>query len=195
MISARFRHVTERFVRSVACVLPVKDPNKVTIISLIPAFIAFYYFYMGDMLLGGIFTLVTALFDSLDGAVARCNNRVSKRGSYLDAIIDRYVEFMLLLGIALGTGYYVEVMFILFGSLLTSYAKARASMEVSVDNINWPDLMERAERMLYIGIIIPISSLYGLLRDVLVLLAVLTNITAIQRIIRALRRIENESVQ
>jgi CDP-diacylglycerol--glycerol-3-phosphate 3-phosphatidyltransferase/archaetidylinositol phosphate synthase len=87
-------------------------------------------------------------------------------------------------------------MAVLVGSLLVSYAKARAAMEVSVSNQEWPDLMERAERGtlflggLLAGRLIPWEP-FG--RDLfwwtLVLLTVLVHLTVVQRVLRARRLI------
>ncbi|MBI2496077.1 MAG: CDP-alcohol phosphatidyltransferase family protein [Candidatus Omnitrophica bacterium] len=87
---------------------------------------------------------VVGCFDGLDGAVARASGRVTKLGAYLDAMADRYVEIIVVLAAAVVTGYWALSMVALAGSLLVSYAKARAAMEVPVSNLEWPDLMERA---------------------------------------------------
>lgn len=133
-----------------------------------------------------------AAFDALDGAVARLTGRVTKLGAYLDAVCDRYVDILLLLTVSAVTGYWGLGMVLLAGTLLVSYTKARAAMEVPVGNQEWPDLMERTER---IGLL-----LAGLLADdwlgwrfferalfwwVLLGLAVLVHATVIQRIRRA----------
>ena len=143
--------------------------------------------------------LVTAstLVDALDGAVARATGRVTKFGSYLDAMCDRYAEAAVLVTVASVTGYWLLSLAVLSGFLLVSYAKARAAMEVAVSNLEWPDLMERAERdALYIigfslSVLLPITPLgRDLFWWTLLLLAVLTHATVVQRIRRARRIIQ-----
>lgn len=90
--------------------------------------------------------LIASGCDALDGAVARASGRVTKWGAYLDAMADRYSEGVIILSVALVTGYWLLSGLVLFGALLVSYAKARAAMEVAVSNTEWPDLMERTER-------------------------------------------------
>lgn len=140
--------------------------------------------------------------DGLDGAVARASGRATKFGAYLDAICDRYVESMAVLAVAVVTGYWVLSMVVLTGALLVSYTKARAAMEVSISNQEWPDLMERTERALLFLIGLVASQLvpwkpFG--RDLfwwtLVLLALLIHGTVIQRMWRARRFILERSPQ
>src|SRR3989338_5760660 len=90
--------------------------------------------------------LAVGLVDALDGAVARAAGRVSRVGAYLDAICDRYVDAIIVLAAAAVTGYWILSMIVLTGALIVSYAKARAAMEVTISNLEWPDLMERGER-------------------------------------------------
>lgn len=144
---------------------------------------------------------VVGCFDGLDGAVARAGARVTKVGAYLDAMADRYVEIIVVLSAAIVTGYWTLSMVALAGSLLVSYAKARAAMEVPVSNLEWPDLMERAERsvLFLVGLIasalVPWRPLgKDLFWWTLVLLAILLSVTVAQRVLRATRLIrERES--
>ena len=132
--------------------------------------------------------------DGLDGAVARASGRVTKFGAYLDALCDRYVEAMVAFSAAAVTGYWALCMAVLVGSLLVSYAKARAAMEVAVSNQEWPDLMERAERGVFFliglsaGAVAPWRPLgHDLFWWTLVLLALLIHVTVVQRVLRARR--------
>jgi len=138
--------------------------------------------------------LVTAsgLFDALDGPVAILSGRVTKFGAYLDAVCDRYVDGVVVLTVAAVTGYWVLSGWLLLGAMLVSYAKARAAMEVSVTNQEWPDLMERTERSTIFLVGLLMSQLINwrpLGRDLfwwtLLVLGALVHATVIQRILRA----------
>ncbi|MBI2104832.1 MAG: CDP-alcohol phosphatidyltransferase family protein [Candidatus Omnitrophica bacterium] len=138
--------------------------------------------------------VVVGCLDGLDGALARAGGRVTKFGAYLDALCDRYVEGMVVLAAAAVTGYWLLSMAALTGALLVSYAKARAAMEVPVSNLEWPDLMERAERSLLFGAglvagaVVPWAPLgRDLFWWTLALLALLTHLTVLQRALRARR--------
>ena len=136
--------------------------------------------------------LLVGALDGLDGVVARVSGRVTKFGGYLDAVCDRYFEAIVVLTVAAVTGYWVLSAIGLVGSLLVSYAKARAAMEVPVSNLEWPDVMEHLERgLLFIGglalsAIVPWQPLgRDLFWWTLVLLVVLIHLTVFQRVLRA----------
>ena len=135
--------------------------------------------------------------DALDGAVARAGNRVTHVGAYLDALCDRYVDAMVVGTVASVTGTWALSMTVVVGALLVSYAKARAAMEVRIENREWPDLMERTERAaLFLGgllasQLIPWRPLgHDLFWWALVLLAVFLHLTVAQRVLRARRLIQ-----
>jgi phosphatidylglycerophosphate synthase len=127
--------------------------------------------------------------DSLDGAVARLRRESSAFGGYLDAIVDRYQEMIVIATLAYVSGAWVAGYFAISGAFLTSYMKARAAMEMPVDNVAWPDLFERQERILFICLALVCQSLFGAGTDImpwaLWLLAILTHATALQRFLRA----------
>ena len=140
---------------------------------------------------------MASLLDALDGAVARVSGRVTKFGSYLDAVCDRVAEALVILSVAVVTGYWVLSSAVLAGAFLVSYTKARAAMEVPIANLEWPDLMERAERgVVYIvGLgLKPLIPWRPFGRDLfwwtLVVLTVLVYATVLQRVLRAKRLIQ-----
>lgn len=141
--------------------------------------------------------LAVGLLDVLDGAVARAGGRVTRFGAYLDALCDRYVEALVVLAVAAVTGYWALSSVMLTGSMLVSYAKARAAMEAPVSNLEWPDLMERTERgSLYLAGLLG-SRLVGwrpwgqdLFWWTLVILSALIYATLVQRVLRAKQLIE-----
>ena len=168
-------------------------PNQWTIISLVPVFIALYFLIYSQFLLAALFFIISSFLDLVDGSVARVTGKVSKKGAYLDTIVDRYTEGIIVFGL-LFVGLpdiYMSIaawIFIyLFGSLMTTYAKAAAKEKDLVDKELKGGLLERAERLviLFIGILLAaIDPLF--LSYIIIILAVLTNITALQRISYAL---------
>jgi phosphatidylglycerophosphate synthase len=131
--------------------------------------------------------------------VARLTNRTSKFGGYLDAIIDRYQEAAVFLVLAVVVeNLWLPCFLTMTGSLFISYNKARAAVEITIDNDTWPDLLERLERVVILctllvfdPILNDIFALEGqVLRYGLWILAILTHATAIQRFFRARRLIE-----
>ena len=147
-----------------------------------------------------LLVLAAACLDGLDGAMARAGGRVTKFGAYLDAMCDRIVEAMVAMTAAALTGQWTLTTGVLAGSLLVSYAKARAAIEVPVSNLEWPDLMERTERgILFLaglaaGTLVPWQPLgKDLFWWTLAALNVLVYCTVGQRILRARRFIETRA--
>jgi len=143
----------------------------------------------------GIGLAIAFAADSLDGAVARLRSETSHFGGYLDAMTDRYQEFAVLAAIGWVNGLWLAAFLVLAGTYLVSYAKARTAIEISISNSDWPDLMERQERVIYTCILLVVAGLFGaalapwfnLLEAGLWVLAALTHATAIQRFLRARR--------
>jgi phosphatidylglycerophosphate synthase len=113
---------------------------------------------------------------------------------------DRAVEIMVALAVAKVTGHWFLMSLTLSGALMVSYAKARAAMEAPVTNLEWPDLMERAERS--VGILVGLAASVlvpwrPLGRDLfwwtLVVVAALTYVTVAQRVLRARQFIAQRS--
>lgn len=167
-------------------------PNGVTLLGLCLVLAnAAAYFWHRSQLLFGIGLAISFAADSLDGAVARLRHECTLFGSYLDAMVDRYQESIVLLTIGYINAAWLPAGLALAGSLLTSYAKARVAIEVSIDNNDWPDLFERQERVIFLcGLLVfggIAAALFGLSIIVpgLWIFAVLTHFTAVQRMMRA----------
>lgn len=149
-------------------------------------------FAVGKPFEGGLLILFSGVFDVLDGGVARAKGRITPFGGVLDSVCDRYSDGLMFLGIMAGVinGWLIlpPIMgidgwlwagFALIGSFLVSYTRARAESagckKLSVG------IAERTERML----ILAFGALSGFLDWALVLIAVLSHITMIQRVLRA----------
>lgn len=132
--------------------------------------------------LGGGVALVAAVFDMLDGRVARIRGRGTKFGAFLDSTMDRYADMLLYMGLLIlyarleRTGLMVLVWVAAFGSFMTSYARARAESLIPKCPVG---LLERPERV----VLIIAGALLNKMVAVLWIVAVLSNLTAIQRIV------------
>jgi CDP-diacylglycerol--glycerol-3-phosphate 3-phosphatidyltransferase len=136
----------------------------------------------GQMLFAGILMLLSGPMDALDGAVARQSGNVNKFGAFFDSTCDRYAEGFVLLGLSIfglsiNDQRFVILSFIAFwGSLLISYTRARAEglgIDCKVG------LFTRMERFMVISIML----IFNQILIGLIVLAVLTHITAVQRIV------------
>jgi CDP-diacylglycerol--glycerol-3-phosphate 3-phosphatidyltransferase len=157
-------------------------PNHLTVIGLVVSFFAAAGFIAGHVRWAGCLLLLAGLCDLLDGALARVSGQVTAFGAFLDSVIDRYSDLIVLLGIVVlfartpnARGALVA-MAGLVGSVMVSYTKARAESIGVECNVGF---MERPERM----ICLVAGALLDVLEPALWVLAILSNITALQRIL------------
>lgn len=163
---------------------------------------------------GGLI-LFAGLFDMLDGQVARLGNMKSKFGALYDSVLDRYSELIMFLGICyylVGHHYFWSSIFAfiaLIGSMMVSYIRARAE-GLGIESKG--GMMQRPERVVAIGlcaVICGVSSIYiggnyklyfpgtnfllfetvSIFTVPIAIIAVLTNITAIKRLVDAKKAI------
>jgi archaetidylinositol phosphate synthase len=196
MIDGHFKSLLDRFWNSLAPALIRLgfSANGVTWTGLILMALlgATYPLYATPWVFAVLLGVISA-FDSLDGAVARELRSQSSYGGYLDAMVDRYQEAIALAALAWVHDCWAAAFFAMTGAMLISYAKARCAIERPIDNVAWPDLMERLERILVLclGLVVvslvswPVDWRVGPVGAVLWMLGVLNHGTAIQRFVRA----------
>ena len=157
------------------------SPNALTVFGCLLNLPVMCVLATGHMQLGGILVAVASLFDSLDGALAREMGQGSVFGAFLDSVADRFSEGTVFLGLFLWylrNGGQLELVLIyaaIFGSLMVSYARARAQ-GVGVECKE--GLFTRFERVILLAIGLMVQQV----RLALWAMAILTNVTAIQRI-------------
>lgn len=156
-------------------------PNTVTIIGLVGNTVGAYFLSQGQMLAGGILILLMGPVDALDGTMARLRGESSDFGAFVDSVTDRYSELVIFGGLLYYYTQQGETLPVVLaylaaaGAVLVSYTRARAQslgLETKVG------ILTRMERYLVLApclvFNIPIVALW--------ILAVLGNITAVQRI-------------
>ena len=166
-------------------------PNQLSLLGLICSVSAALALAADRQRLGGLLLALAGALDILDGALARVSAQVSPFGAFLDSVLDRYSDLLVLSGIIflfarLGrVGDVVAGLLAVVGTVMVSYTRARAE---SVGVECRVGLMERGERLL--------TLIVGALLDLLVpavwIVAVGANVTAIHRIVhtwRATRRV------
>ncbi len=157
------------------------NPNVLTLIGLLINIFAMVLFAKGIFLWAGLVILFAGIFDIVDGEVARRTQRVTKFGAFFDSVIDRYSDLLLLLGLIIWYAkinriFYVGLTgLVLIGSVLTSYARARAESLIPACKVGF---LERPERV----VLLIIGSLFGRMPAVLWVMAILSNWTVSQRI-------------
>lgn len=193
-----YRHLfkgLEKKVGKILSYLPV-TPNQWTLSSIFFAFLGLYFLLIKNLALTIVFFIISGFLDFIDGAVARYRNVSTKTGAYLDTICDRYVEGILLFGMLflplpkILLPSFCWIFLILFGSIMTTYAKAAAKEKELVSQELKGGILSRGERI----ILLLISLILGIIDEsfvsmtgLLILIAVLSNFTAIQRIVSAIK--------
>ena len=110
-------------------------PNTITVIGTFCTLVGGIIYGTGHIKTGGWFLGLTALFDVLDGTVARRSNRSSQFGAFLDSTLDRLADGFVLGGLAVfyatsrlhgSVPLLITALLGLIGAFLTSYTRARA---------------------------------------------------------------------
>lgn len=157
-------------------------PDAITVAGWLMVIVGSVFIAQGEMLIGVIWLIIALPMDALDGAVARAMKRSNQFGAMLDSTLDRYADGFIFAALSyyFAVNGHFEMLLLaqaaLVGSLLVSYARARAE-GLGVDcKVGWFTRMERLAIILLM-LLFPILLDFGVL-----LLAIGTNITAMQRL-------------
>jgi CDP-diacylglycerol--glycerol-3-phosphate 3-phosphatidyltransferase len=157
------------------------NPNLLTFFGLIVNFGAAASFAVGNFRTGAIIIFIAGFLDMLDGQVARRQNRVTAFGAFYDSTLDRYADMALYMGLLVyysvsgRTPYVVLAAVATAGSIMVSYARARAESLIPLCKVGF---MERPERL----VLLIIGGLVNRMGPVLWVIAVISTITVIHRI-------------
>jgi archaetidylinositol phosphate synthase len=179
-------------------------PNMVSAIGLALAFFSAAAYAIAQnqplwLLLAVILLLASGFCDTLDGVLARIYQQQSVFGGFLDSLLDRYADAVVYAGVIIG-GLCDPLwgLTALAGSLLVSYSRARAeAVGIKMESVG---VAERAERMIILAaasvaaIFLPQVLNIGVLNIGIIILAVLSNFTVLQRgvhVYRVLKKKEN----
>lgn len=162
-------------------------PNTITLTGLAGNAVGAIFLAWGNFLIGGLLVLLMGPIDALDGSMARLRGESSDFGAFVDSVTDRYSELFIYSGLIFhfATSWQPTLLVLAFiaaaGSVLVSYTKARAESLGFEARIG---LLTRLERYLILAPMLVLTGL-GLSQAVLVglaVIAVLANVTALQRI-------------
>jgi len=166
-------------------------PNQISLLGVLAALASAYCYLSSQfndslLIIAALLLLVSGFLDALDGVLARAFRGTTLLGGFLDSLLDRYSDAIILVSIILGrliadsqlwgmVGFAAVI-----GSLLVSYSRARA--EAAGIRMETVGLAERAERIIIIAAASFLNLLWAdTLRWSVLLLAVLTNLTVMQR--------------
>jgi phosphatidylglycerophosphate synthase len=181
------------------------NPNHITALSFGFNAAGCVLFYVGWIFMAGWVILFAGTLDVLDGRIARRIGKASKRGAFFDSMLDRYGEILIFLGLAAhfrDSILFPVILLALAGSLMVSYTRARAEGLGVTCKVG---VMQRPERIVLLGLGAIFSSVLYMLRGTLgadggpylmgfalLLIAILSNYTAISRMIYVMRELRKD---
>jgi CDP-diacylglycerol--glycerol-3-phosphate 3-phosphatidyltransferase len=157
-------------------------PNVLTTMGLVVSAAAAGMFARGDFRAAAAMMILSGFLDMADGEVARRQGRVTAFGAFLDSVLDRYSDMILYMGlivyyVTIGRFFYgILAAVAMAGSVMVSYTRARAESLIPACKVGF---MERPERM----VLLIIGGVFYRMAPVLWVIAVLSTITVIHRIV------------
>jgi len=172
--------IIDRIVRWLA--LSKIHPNALTFIGLLINIWAAWLFAQGSFKAAGLVVIGAGLFDMVDGRVARATDQVTRFGGFFDSVVDRYSDLALFMGLLVYYAsinrffYIVLTAIVMTGSVMVSYTRARAECTIPKCKVGF---LERPERV----VLIIIGALFDRMAAALWVIAILSNLTVIHRMI------------
>src|SRR5437879_6057938 len=157
-------------------------PNVLTFLGLVINILAAFLFARGSFVWAVGLVVCAGLFDMVDGRVARATDRVTRFGGFFDSVLDRYSDLALYMGLLVYYAsinrffYIVLTAIVMTGSVMISYTRARAENAIPKCKVGF---LERPERV----VLIILGALLDRMAAVLWVIAVLSNLTVIHRMI------------
>jgi len=179
-----FGAIINRIVRWLA--LSKIHPNVLTFLGLLINIWAAWLLAQGSFRWAGVVVIGAGLFDMVDGRVARATSQVTRFGGFFDSVLDRYSDLALYMGLLVYYAsinrffYIVLTAIVMTGSVMVSYSRARAENAIPKCKVGF---LERPERV----VLIIIGALFLRMAQVLWVIAVLSNLTVVHRMIYTYR--------
>src|SRR6202041_437613 len=157
-------------------------PNVLTFLGLVINIVAAVLLAAGQFRSAGFVIIGAGLFDMVDGRVARATKQVTRFGGFFDSVLDRYSDLALLMGLLVYYAsinrffYVVLTAIVMTGSVMVSYTRARSECTIPKCKVGF---LERPERI----VLIIIGALLDRMAPVMWVIAVLSNLTVIHRMI------------
>ena len=176
-------------------------PNQISLLALIAGGVCAWLFFLHEFLLGSLALLVSAIFDLIDGSVARKTGAHTNFGAVFDWIVDKYVDAIVLLGIGLAgipivsqllpvppVTDFAVVAVAITGSLMNTFIKPVVYAEIGYLKKVEGKIDDPLEGIGFFGrpetfVVLILGGLSGYIWASVIIIAICTNLSAIQRII------------
>ena len=161
-------------------------PNILTLLGLLVSILTGYLILIWRsspfiLPLCGVLVLLSGFIDAVDGILARTTGRVTVFGGFLDSLSDRYSDMIILSAVTV-SGLITPIygFAAIIGSFMVSYSRAKS--EAAGVDMSGVGIAERAERMIIFALASIIAFFFHEILDwSILLLAILTNLTVLQR--------------
>ena len=183
------RHINRKLSEPVARILTGTrmTPNQVTWGTMGIASLSFVSLAMGQNILGGILIQLSSIADGIDGSLARLKGMTSVFGGFLDSVLDRYADALIILGMILWSlshesypGIWLVGFLAIVGTISVSYTRARIDPEHRLlFDKGFPSIASRDIRLF----LVMLGCVAGQVYFSLVAIAILTNLTVFYRLI------------
>ncbi|MEM3496611.1 MAG: CDP-alcohol phosphatidyltransferase family protein [Thermoplasmatales archaeon] len=122
MVLDKLRERVSFLTEGVASRLPNISPNVLTFLAFIISILFGIAFYLNYLVVSFFFLIVASYLDALDGAVARTFGKASKKGDFLDHLLDRYSDIVVIAALSVSRfgNPYLGILGI-SGTFMTSY--------------------------------------------------------------------------
>jgi len=162
-------------------------PNQITWASLGIAFLSFISFIFGLNIVGGLLVQLSSIVDGIDGSLARLKGMTSMFGGFLDSVLDRYADILIVLGLTFWSlshenypGIWLAGFLAIAGTICISYTRARIGSEHRhLFDKGFKSLASRDIRLF----LIMLGAVTGQAYFCLLVIAVLTNLVVFYRLI------------
>jgi CDP-diacylglycerol--glycerol-3-phosphate 3-phosphatidyltransferase len=182
-----FGAIIERIVRWLA--LSKIHPNVLTFLGLLINIWAAWLFAQGNFRWAGVVVTGAAIFDMVDGRVARATSQVTRFGGFFDSVLDRYSDLAMYIGLLVYYAsinrfpYIVLTAIVMTGSVMISYTRARAENAIPKCKVGFLERPERVVLIILGALAAWIPGVGDRMAAVLWVIAVLSNVTVIHRMI------------
>jgi archaetidylinositol phosphate synthase len=176
-------------------------PNQISLLSLAAGILCAVLFFQRQFLLGSLALLLSALFDLIDGSVARKTGAHTNFGAVFDWIVDKYVDALAMLGIGLSgiqvVSQYLAVPQIadfgvvalaIIGSLMNTFIKPVVYAEIGYREKVEGKIDDPLEGVGFFGrpetfLVLIVGGVTGFIWASIIIIAICTNLSALQRIV------------
>lgn len=172
-------------------------PNQASWGAFGIALLSFISFTLGQNIIGGLLAQLSSVVDGIDGSLARLKGMSSAFGGFLDSVLDRYADILIVLGMVLWSlshesypGIWLVGFLAIGGTLLVSYTRARIDSEYRpIFNKALPSLASRDIRLF----LVMLGGITGQVYFCLLVIAILTNLVVFSRLIYSYRYLRLET--